>query len=129
MRRILQEIQLDKIAAVDRPCQAPAKATILKRDNSADYEARILAIAKKVPALLELVGKVAKAWSEEARAAALEARRNHATRSTIVGHAMMARDQWMKNPANSGKRTPWHNRPMFRDMSDNEAINRYGPKH
>ncbi len=34
-RRILHEIQLDKIAAVDRPCQQPATVAIMKRDYSA----------------------------------------------------------------------------------------------
>ena len=31
MKRILHEIRLDRIAAVDRPCQQPAVATIMKR--------------------------------------------------------------------------------------------------
>lgn len=69
--------------------------------------------------------KLRKAWSEAAREAALVARQSHASRKETVGHAMTARDQWMKNPANSGKTTPWHNHPMFSDMSDNEAIMRY----
>lgn len=35
-RRILQALRVDKIAAVDRPCQEHAVCTILKRDYSAD---------------------------------------------------------------------------------------------
>src|SRR5437868_55860 len=54
-RRILHELSIGKIAAVDRPCQEHARMTLMKRaDNEDDVD---------------------KAWSDEARAAAAAARR------------------------------------------------------
>jgi hypothetical protein len=48
-RRILQALQLDKIAAVDRPCQEGATVAILKRDNSIDKsEVDVEAIANMI---------------------------------------------------------------------------------
>lgn len=39
-KRILHALQLDKIAAVDRPCQEGASVVIMKRDDSEDVDKR-----------------------------------------------------------------------------------------
>jgi hypothetical protein len=48
-RRVLKELQLDRIAAVDRPCQEGATVVIMKRDNSIDKsEVDVEAIAQQI---------------------------------------------------------------------------------
>ncbi len=46
MKRILRGLRLDKIAAVDRPCQEPATMTIMKRAEPVD-DADYMAVAKR----------------------------------------------------------------------------------
>lgn len=48
MKRILRDLFLGKIAAVDRPCQAPALMTIMKRAQDADIDdSAYIALAKR----------------------------------------------------------------------------------
>lgn len=54
-RRILHEIRLDKIAAVDRPCQEPALATIMKRAPELPDLADAAAVKKAVAGLSDQV--------------------------------------------------------------------------
>lgn len=71
MKRILREIKLDKIAAVDAPCQEPATMTIMKRRPDADdpeVEKGMQKLMKRAKALVQKVG-----WSDQAVAGATEA--------------------------------------------------------
>src|SRR5205085_1517013 len=73
MRRMLKEIRLERIAAVDRPCQQGAVVSILKRapdeeiEKSADDE-RILNLQKRVllakSGMALLSALIVKEWDE-----------------------------------------------------------------
>jgi hypothetical protein len=75
-RRVLEKLNITEISGVDRPCQEGARVAIMKRDFSEKHridklEKRIDGIRKNV----EFSAALIKFWSEQAREAAIEARR------------------------------------------------------
>jgi hypothetical protein len=85
-RRILTEFSLDKIAAVDRPCQEGALVTLMKSAALSESE-RIEALTKQFDESVRII----KVWSAAARAAALLARR--ALRGSRVGARYVRRNR------------------------------------